>query len=749
MMKARYSRAFSTLPFRAKVVVLIASSVALALLLSSLGLIAIQFFTDHSLAERRHEQIARVISANVAPAILFGDVAATREILESTAGIEDIGAVRVFGADQKLFAQYVPDAVQQTSASYWSDAAGFPILVDDEKVGELQLSIHNRGIMDILADTWLVTIALFGLCLGMALVVARWLSAMTFRPIDRLVATMQTITESGDYSTRLPPEPDPDFETIASSFNAMLGKVEVSSAALTGTAEELRAARDDADKANLAKSQFLANMSHELRTPLNAIIGYTEVLKEELEEAELTQSIDDVQWIYSSAQQLLVLINGILDLSKIEAGRMDVEVHEFDVAGLLHEVAAMLGPLATQKNNRLHLQIDPSVGMMRTDSAKLRQCLLNLGSNACKFTENGHVFILARAVGEDLVFTVSDTGIGMTPQQLDQLFHPFTQADATTTRRYGGTGLGLTITWRFAQMLEGDVDVESSPGEGSTFTLRVATSLGKGAHQADRAREPVQLDVKKGERPLALIVDDEPSAVQLLARMAEQAGFDVISANDGEQCLALARQCEPDVILLDIAMPRLNGWQVLEQLEQDSALKTIPTVVVTVDDSQRRAFEAGASDHFLKPVSRSELNEVFSQYADRSEGKVLIVEDDTATARLYERGIAQMGFETDIASNGTDALFRLRQEAFGFVVTDLRMPMGSGFDLIEAIGEFPEDSRPRVIVVTGKQLDEEEADRLEGKVVQLLRKNGLSPRKLAGNVAKSFTYPGANAEPAA
>lgn len=734
------TRAYRKVAFRSKLTFLTATAVVIALLLSCMGLIGLQYSTDRDASLRRHQQIARVISGNIGAAILFDDRQAARENLSSISGIDDIVWVRAYTQDDRLFAEFrsvdgIAGALNQVR---------YPIMLDDERIGELRLGVHYRSLMEIISDTALIAFGMFVICLSMALASSRWLGASAFRPIERMQSTMRQISVSGDYTVRLEQDPDPDFDVIVSSFNTMLDEVERSNIELSANASELETVSKEALEANLAKSQFLANMSHELRTPLNAIIGYTEVLQEELVAAKLQRSVDDVQWIYSSAKQLLVLINGILDLSKIEAGGMDIEIHEFDVGVLMREVSGMMEPIAAQRGNVLNLQIDPSVTAANTDSAKLRQCLLNLVSNACKFTENGHIFILARAEGSGLVFTVADTGIGMTPEELDRLFQPFVQADSSTTRRYGGTGLGLTITWRFAEMLGGNVRVESTPNSGSTFTLEIETSLGEKPIEVPQiiSSNPFMGNAPKPERnsdkPLALIADDEPSAVQLLTRLVEQSGYETVVAGDGEQCIELARACKPDLILLDIGMPKFNGWQVLEALEQDSQLNAIPTVVVSVDDSRSRAISAGASDHLVKPVNRGELTGILNQYSTKQSGSVLIVEDDEATSRLYERGIQQMGFDVQVVRNGKDAIEALETGVFGFVVTDLRMPYLDGFQLIDVISSWPEEKRPRVVVVSGKVLDDDEAAKLKGKIIDLLPKNGLSPRILAEIVGRKF-----------
>ena len=414
---------------------------------------------------------------------------------------------------------------------------------------------------------------------------------------------------------------------------------------------------------------------------------------------------------------------------------MEIDVHEFDPRVVLHEVAGMLEPMAVQRGNTLTVMADPSLQFANTDSTKLRQCLLNLGSNACKFTENGQVFIMARVEGDNLVFSVSDTGIGMEPAELDRLFQPFVQADATTTRRYGGTGLGLTITWRFAELLGGHVEVDSSPGAGSTFTLTIRRDVRSAEALPDGpALDLIAADRGDGAQPLALIIEDEPSAVQLLSRLAARAGYAAISAADGESGLEMARRHLPDIIMLDLGLPRLDGWQVLDAIDADAALRHIPTVVVTVDDDSRRSIAAGAADHLIKPIDHAEMNDILLQYAKKHSGCILIVDDDPATASLYERGFQQMGYQTRLAASGSAARTALEADAFSFVITDLRMPHGNGFDLVDHIAHMPEAVRPRVIVVTGKVLNQAETDQLEGKVVRLLPKNGLSPRKLAGNV---------------
>ncbi|WP_232492644.1 response regulator [Novosphingobium kaempferiae] len=723
--------------FRNKLLTLTTATAGVALLLSCLGLVGFRYASEHDLAQRRHAQVAQVITGNIGAALVFGDTNAAAETLQTVAGIEDIRWIRATLPDGTQIARFDQPATPGAPAEVADETTSFPIVVKGENVGTLSMGVRNLTFDETLMATAPPALFLFLLCMLIALALGKALNAMAFRPIDRLNDAMQQIGVSGDYSMRLGKEDDRDFDQIVSSFNAMLNEIAARTAVLSDTAKALGTARDEAEEANLAKSQFIANMSHELRTPLNAIIGYTEILRDDLDGAQMTRSREDVDWIYSSARHLLGLINSILDFSKIEAGRAELDIHAIDLRRFMREVGSMLEPLAAQKGNTLHIEVAPDTRDMLSDSTKIRQCLLNLGSNACKFTENGFIVISVRADDGCVIFTVSDNGIGMTPTEVGKLFEPFVQADASTTRQFGGTGLGLAITRRYAEMLEGSVAVESTKDQGSTFTLSVrqflrdAQSTGDVAETADSTTPSPPAS---RERPLALIVDDEPTAADLLARVARAGGYDCMVATNGDQCIAVASRDRPDLILLDLAMPQVDGWTALERLRDHPELATIPVVVVTVDDDRRRVLSAGASDHLLKPLDRGELGDVLSLYAERRSGKVLIVEDDEATARLYERGVSQLGFVTRTVADGQAALEALAHEDFAFVITDLGLPLLDGFGVIDAISHMAEEHRPSVIVVSGKVLDETGIRKLSGKVLHVLEKAGLSPRRLAGTL---------------
>ena len=345
-------------------------------------------------------------------------------------------------------------------------------------------------------------------------------------------------------------------------------------------------ARDAAEAANRAKSAFLANMSHELRTPLNAIIGYSEMLEEDAEASGNAGFVSDLQKIRSAGRHLLGLINDVLDLSKVEAGKMKLYLETFDVAGVVEEVVSTARPLMEKNGNTLAVRCAPDVGQLREDITKVRQVLLNLLSNAAKFTEKGTVSLdVTRendVTGTWVVFRVRDTGIGMTPEQLGKLFQAFTQADGSTQRKYGGTGLGLALSRKFCVMMGGDINAQSEPGKGSTFTMRLPGDV----ENVDGEATSIHVSVRKrisqmvrlsGGAPVAvqaprrrmLVIDDDPAVCELMTRLCCKAGYDVVTAATGEEGLRLAREKQPNLITLDVVMPGMDGWAVLKTLKAD------------------------------------------------------------------------------------------------------------------------------------------------------------------------------------
>ncbi|MFT3729392.1 MAG: ATP-binding protein [Terricaulis sp.] len=423
-------------------------------------------------------------------------------------------------------------------------------------------------------------------------------------------------TLSNELSSAL--APDEEVVDPTTTLARMLELLSARAGVIEEGVDALSRARHTAESANLAKSQFLANMSHELRTPLNAIIGYAEMLSEDAEDNADEMTVQDLNRILVAAKHLLSLINEILDLSKIEAGRMDVAPTTFDPHDMLEELLETVRPLGEQNGNTLSLAERLGETDIRTDALKLRQCVMNLLSNACKFTKDGEVDVGAERRMHNgvaqIFITVRDTGIGMSREHLSRLFQPFVQADPSITQRYGGTGLGLTITRRLAQLLGGDVAVESVLGEGAAFTLHIPVDFADAAKALGAAAEIDEVQGAK-DAPLVIVIEDEPDARELAARALTRAGFAVQGVGGGEAGLALARAKSPALVLLDIFLPDRSGWRVLQSLKHDPKTQDIPVVVLSVNEDRGHALSLGAAEHIVKPVDRDVLAATVMRFA--------------------------------------------------------------------------------------------------------------------------------------
>ncbi len=487
----------------------------------------------------------------------------------------------------------------------------------------------------------------------------------------------------------------------------------------------LEASREAAEAANRAKSQFIANMSHELRTPLSAVIGYSGMVAEEIEDLGQPGLVEDVRKIEANARHLLGLINDVLDLSKIEAGRMTVTQQSFTVDTMIEDVLAAATPLTAKKGNRLEVDLGPNLGIMRSDEVKIRQCLLNLIGNAAKFTEGGTVTLSVRRVrdGQDdwLCFSVEDTGIGMTPEQLQRLFQRFVQADESTTRQFGGTGLGLSITRAFCRKLGGDVTVDSRYGKGSTFTISLPAVL---EAEGEAERPAVEVVSERGE--IVLVVDDDSAARDLLTRFLDREGFEVKTARDGREGLALARRYRPKIVLLDIEMPNVDGWQMLQSLRADPVLSDIPVIMISVLHERSVGFAMGADDYLVKPIDRAELKRVLERFNGRSgRARVLLVDDDPETRGWMAALLAREGWSTVMAVDGQDAIDQLDCGMPDLIILDLMMPVMDGFAFLRSLRARPDARDVHVVVLTAKDVTGEERAVLDGKVDRVIRKDGV------------------------
>ena len=481
------------------------------------------------------------------------------------------------------------------------------------------------------------------------------------------------------------------------------------------------------EQASQHKSQFLANMSHELRTPLNAIIGYSEILQEDAADLGQDNLVADLKKIESAGRHLLGLINDILDLSKIEAGKMDIYLEDVEIVPLLEEVRSIIVPMTEKNANVLEYRLADNLGSMRTDRTKLKQSLLNLFSNGSKFTQNGRLTLNVQRFETDkpmVSFAVSDTGIGMTEEQLGRLFQAFNQADASTTKKYGGTGLGLAITRNFCQLLGGNVTVTSKPGEGSTFTIVLPDS--PVAPAPAKATDAPPLSVEVDAAPTVLVVDDDPTARELLSANLKGAGYRLLQASSGDEALSLARSTRPDAITLDVMMPKPDGWDVLSALKADADLRDIPVVIVTMLSDRGIGLSLGAVEVLTKPVERAQLTALIHNLV-RREGPILVVEDDAGAREMIRQTIEKMSLPVAEADNGLQALGWLGEHPLPAVILlDLMMPEMDGFEVLDALAAHAQWREIPVIVITAKQLTAAERERLLGQARKVIEKGGAS-----------------------
>jgi GAF domain-containing protein/CheY-like chemotaxis protein len=496
--------------------------------------------------------------------------------------------------------------------------------------------------------------------------------------------------------------------------------------------DEIQDKSRELEIASKHKSQFLASMSHELRTPLNAIIGITEMLLEDARDFKRGEEVEPLERVLHAAQHLLALINGILDLSKIEAGRMELQLESFPLAPLIEDVVRTIEPMAAKSRNRIVVDCAPEFGVIHADQTRFRQTLLNLVSNANKFTEDGVVTIAVRPQrlygGDGISVAVTDTGIGMTQEQMGRLFQEFSQADASTTRKYGGTGLGLAISRHFCRMMGGDIAVESRLGEGSTFTIRlprIVESKNTGAAEEDlEARaEPRQQAAEKPEEPLILVVDDDATARELVERHLQRAGFAVATARGGQEGLRLIRELRPTAVTLDIVMPDLDGWTVLAAMKGDPALASIPVVLMSIVDQKNRGYSLGAADYLVKPVDRAKLVETVVSVCGSTAGRVLLVDDDEMDRRSVREALEPIGWTVTEAENGQAAVEALLGAQPDVIILDLMMPKMDGFEFLNELRGRTEWRDIPVVVITARDLSEADRNRLNGGVERIIQKS--------------------------
>jgi signal transduction histidine kinase/DNA-binding response OmpR family regulator len=607
--------------------------------------------------------------------------------------------------------------------------------------------VRNRNIVVAFAVLMLVLVAY--------VLVAFYAAVMS--TVHNLQETTERMT-GGEIDAHFTLDARDELGTVANSFNTIAARLRTEwaqardeSQRATAAEAELRVAKNAAEEATRAKSAFLANMSHELRTPLNAIIGYSELMEDEAAELGYRDFIPSLQKVHTAGRHLLSLINDVLDFSKMEAGRMDLHPETFDLPTLLTEVATTIGPLVQKNANTLEIRCAPDAGSMRADPTKVRQIIFNLLGNASKFTDHGKITLeLSRQVikgFEWVIVAVSDTGIGMSPEETKRLFQSFSQAEGTTARRFGGTGLGLAISRKLCQLMGGDITVESEKGKGTTFIVRLPAWASEAttpvtlppAARVAPSREPDVVSnrerLPQGDN-IVLAIDDDPVVHELLQPLLNKQGFQMLSAPTGEDGLRLARSVRPVAIILDVIMPGIDGWSVLSTLKADPELAAIPVIMLTSLDDKPAGYALGATDYLSKPIDRGRLGAVLMKYrCAQPPCSVLVIEDDETNREMMRRMLKREGWSVMEAENGHVGLTLLAQRTPNLILLDLMMPEMDGFEFVSELHKNEAWRSIPIVVVTAKILTDEDRLRLDGYVEKILQKDPSTETKLLAEVS--------------
>lgn len=503
--------------------------------------------------------------------------------------------------------------------------------------------------------------------------------------------------------------------------------------------KELTLARDQAREASKIKSEFLANMSHELRTPMNSIIGFTgRVIKKSRDSLDDKQ-LNNLHTVERNAHHLLDLINGLLDLSKIEAGKMDAHAEEVDLPLLIQEIFSLSQSLLGEKAVELKMHLIEDVALF-TDSVKLKQILINLVGNAAKFTHNGSITVsvkqaeISKTSGEkQLSICVTDTGVGMTQESLGYIFEAFRQVDGAMTRKVGGTGLGLAIVSSFTELLGGVVSVESKEGVGTTFEIIIPSHLQSTEGLPVVYAKPPVLHASNGIKETILCIDDEQDVLELLSGYLTDADYQVVTASSSKEGLMIAKTIKPLAITLDILMPQKDGWSVLAELKRDELTRDIPVIVVSFVEDKAKGFQLGAYDYMQKPVSQNRLIKSLECLVRNNISNVLVVDDDSEARELMKQTLEDIEVSCSFAVDGNDALEKLKamgSELPEVMLLDLMMPGMDGFELLSLVQQNPEWAEIPVIIISAKSLEDQEREFLRPRVISILSKQGLTSEKV-------------------
>lgn len=730
------------LPIRRKLTVSILLASSLASLLASAVFGAYDWFTYRQAMVRDLATLGGVLANNSTAAITFQDAGTAQEVLRGLRVHHHIVAAALYGREGALFAAYIRGGGPvATALATRPDGVRFepgrlelflPVELDAKRIGTIYLESDLTALRARLRLYAAIVLLVLVSSLLMTLLLSSVLQKAISGPILELARAARRISQERDYSLHVAKSSDDEVGHLTDSFNEMLTDIGVrdsalrqANAALQGEIGERRKAEfalrqlnetleqrvSDrtavAEQASRAKSQFLASMSHELRTPLNSVIGFATLLLKNKGGTLRSEDLTFVERIHANGLHLLGLINQILDLSKIEAGRVDLKVAPTDLGRMVDVLVAGFEGQLQGCDVRLVKVLPPLMETLSVDAEKLRQVLINLIGNAVKFTEHGTITVRVQVDALSLHPTridVIDTGIGIAPEKQELIFEAFRQADSTIGRQFGGTGLGLTISQNLCRLMGCRIEVESEEGRGSRFSVVLAQSAAAPDPLSAPAAKQDETHHTGPSRRLVMVVDDEDDARLLLSRMVEELGYRVVSVRSGEECLRLARRIRPDVITLDLIMPEMDGWETLRRLKEDRRLASIPTMVVSMVAWESRGTVLGPLEVLQKPVSQSELKRVLRRCI---RPRILVVDDSEEDRRILRAILEKEPVDVRSAADGYEALEMLNQFTPDVILLDLSMPHMDGMRFMDVLRRRPEGAAIPLVVITSTSPDAE------------------------------------------
>ncbi len=760
-------QAFRDLPLRRKLTMGLAATSFIPLFLAGLLVLVYGFVSRRADAVRDLRGLCETLAVGAQAQLEFKDPVRAAQTLETLARRPQILAAALFTPDGALFATYQRPGQAgfkfptRLVAGHHFTPEGLDYVQAIGTAEELEGQLFVRSDLSMLYAPLTRVALIVGVVMAGLSVLTWWLSGQFERAISRpllaLAETARQVRERRDYSVRATKAGEDEIGLLTDAFNQMLGSIEEAARALhqmnsslqsevhqrERVQESVRELNETlerrveertaaAEAANRTKSEFLANMSHELRTPLNSVIGFSNIVLKNKAGNLRPEDITFLDRILANGKHLLGLINEILDLSKIEARKLEVEMVPVALDELVKEVLATQEIQIHGRPIQLVADLPPQAAPIQTDAIRLKQVLFNLVGNALKFTETGSVTVRLRVHPKTLRpqrIEVVDTGIGIPQDRQAAVFEAFQQADCSTSRKFGGTGLGLTISRALCEMLGCRLALQSELGQGTTFSITFPVVDGvEVKNPAEDAIFPPRLAPSEAGAPkrtsgprLVLVVDDEADSRELLANLLEECGCQAITADAGPRALIEARQFKPDLILLDLMMPGMNGWQVLHALKSDPELKHIPVAISSIVAHENQGSIIGAVDLLQKPVVREDLLRVLGT---RRRPKVLVVEDNDYDQHVFASGLAAEGVEYWMVGSGREALVAVEQFEPDLILLDLLLPEMDGMEFLQHLRKNPRHAHLPVFILTAKDLSAAETEQLQQQARVILQKSG-------------------------